>query len=60
MPITPEDLRVNKAVRDMLWSFDFQVQDDPRMPVWFDTAPLAAVRGRRPEGLGVRLCADRS
>jgi hypothetical protein len=40
MPITLEDLRANKAVRDMLWSFDFQVQDDPRMPVWFDTAPL--------------------
>jgi hypothetical protein len=41
MTVTPEILRTNKEIRDMLWSFDFVVVDNPEYgPVWFDTAPL--------------------
>src|SRR6476620_12766003 len=41
MTVTPEFLRANKAIRDMLWHFDFVVVDHNEYgPVWFDTAPL--------------------
>ena len=41
MTVTPEILRANKEIRDMLWSFDFVVVDNEEYgPVWFDTAPL--------------------
>jgi hypothetical protein len=41
MTVTPEILRANKEVRDMLWCFDFLVVDNQDYgPVWFDTAPL--------------------
>jgi len=41
MTVTPEILRANKEIRDMLWSFDFVVVDNQEYgPVWFDTAPL--------------------
>jgi hypothetical protein len=41
MTVTPEILRANKAVRDMLEPFDFVVVDNKAHgPVWFDTAPL--------------------
>jgi hypothetical protein len=42
MTVTPEILRADKDIRDMLWPFDFTVTDDREFgPVWFDTAPLA-------------------
>jgi hypothetical protein len=41
MTVTPEILRANKKIRDMLWPFDFVVVDNKEYgPVWFDTAPL--------------------
>jgi hypothetical protein len=41
MTVTPEILRANKEIRDMLWRFDFVVVDNNEYgPVWFDTAPL--------------------
>jgi hypothetical protein len=41
MKVTPETLRADKAVRDMLWPFDFAVVGSKAYgPVWFDTAPL--------------------
>jgi hypothetical protein len=41
MTVTPEILRANKEIRDMLWPFDFAVVDNREDgPVWFDTAPL--------------------
>jgi hypothetical protein len=41
MTVTPEILRANKEIRDMLRSFDFAVVDRKEYgPVWFDTAPL--------------------
>jgi hypothetical protein len=41
MTVTPEILRANKEIRDMLWRFDFLVVDNKEYgPVWFDTAPL--------------------
>ncbi len=41
MTVTPEILRANKEIRDMLRSFDFAVVDNREYgPVWFDTAPL--------------------
>jgi hypothetical protein len=41
MTVTPEILRANKAIRDMLWHFDFVVVDRNEYgPVWFDAAPL--------------------
>jgi hypothetical protein len=41
MTLTPEMLRANKEIRDMLWPFDFTVVDNKEYgPVWFDTAPL--------------------
>jgi hypothetical protein len=40
MKVTPEILRSNKEIRDMLWPFDFVVVDSKEYgPVWFDTAP---------------------
>ena len=42
MKVTPETLRADKAVRDMLWPFDFEVVGSKAYgTVWFDTAPLA-------------------
>jgi hypothetical protein len=41
MTVTPEILRANKKIRDMLWRFDFVVVDNKEYgPVWFDAAPL--------------------
>jgi hypothetical protein len=41
MTVTPEILRANKEIRDMLWRFDFVVVDRNEYgPVWFDAAPL--------------------
>jgi len=41
MTVTPEMLRANTEIRDMLWPFDFAVVDNKEYgPVWFDTAPL--------------------
>ena len=41
MKVTPETLRADKAVRDMLWPFDFAVVSNKEYgPVWFDTTPL--------------------
>ena len=40
MLVTPEILRADKKIRDMLWSFDFDVQDPDYDMIWFDTAPL--------------------
>ena len=41
MTVTPEILRANKEIRDMLWRFDFVVVDNKEYgPVWFDAAPL--------------------
>jgi hypothetical protein len=41
MTVTPEILRANKEIRDMLWRFDFVVVDNKEYgPVWFDTTPL--------------------
>src|SRR6266496_5055793 len=41
MTVTPEFLRANKDIRDMLWPFDFAVVDNREYgPVRFDTAPL--------------------
>jgi hypothetical protein len=41
MTVTPEILRANKEIRDMLWRFDFVVVDNKEYgPVWFDIAPL--------------------
>ena len=41
MTVTPEILRANKEIRDMLWRFDFVVVDNKEHgPVWFDTTPL--------------------
>jgi hypothetical protein len=41
MTVTPEILRANKEIRDMLWRFEFGVVDNKEYgPVWFDTAPL--------------------
>jgi hypothetical protein len=41
MTVTPEILRANKEIRDMLWRFDFLVVDNKGYgQVWFDTAPL--------------------
>ncbi len=41
MTATPEILRANKEIRDMLWRFDFVVVEDKEYgPVWFDTLPL--------------------
>jgi hypothetical protein len=41
MTVTPEILRANKEIRDMLWRFDFVVVDNKEYgTVWFDTAPL--------------------
>lgn len=51
MDITPEILRASRNAHDMLWVFDFQIQDD-REPYWFDTAPLEPFEavGRRGSG----------
>jgi hypothetical protein len=39
MTVTPENLRSNKTIRDMLWPFDFNVVDGKEYgPLWFDTA----------------------
>lgn len=41
MNVTPETLRANEDIRDMLLPFDFDVVDDKGYgPVWFDTAAL--------------------
>jgi FAD/FMN-containing dehydrogenase len=41
MTVTPEILRANKEIRDMLWPFDFAVVDNREYgTAWFDTAPL--------------------
>ena len=41
MTVTPEFLRGNKEICDMLWRFDFVVVDHKEYgPVWFDTTPL--------------------
>jgi hypothetical protein len=41
MTVTPEILRANKEIRDMLWRFDFVVVDNNEYgPAWFDAAPL--------------------
>jgi hypothetical protein len=41
MTVTPQMLRANTEIRDMLWPFDFAVVDNKEYgPVWFDTAPL--------------------
>jgi hypothetical protein len=41
MTVTPEILRANQEIRDMLWPFDFAVVDHRDYgTVWFDTAPL--------------------
>jgi hypothetical protein len=41
MRLTPETLRANQDIRDMLWPFDFAVTSNKEYgPVWFDTAPL--------------------
>src|SRR6266702_4052683 len=41
MTVTPEILRANKEIRDMLWPFDFAVVDNREYgTVRFDTAPL--------------------
>ena len=41
MKVTPETLRANKEIRDMLWPFDFEVVDNRACGlVWFDAAPL--------------------
>jgi hypothetical protein len=41
MTVTPEILRANKEIRDMLWPFDFAVVDNREYgAAWFDTAPL--------------------
>jgi hypothetical protein len=38
MTVTPEILRANKEIRDMLRPFDFVVVDNQEYgPVWFDT-----------------------
>ena len=41
MKLTPEMLRSNKEIGDMLWPFDFAVADGKAFgAIWFDTAPL--------------------
>jgi hypothetical protein len=41
MKVTPETLRANKEIRDMLLPFDFEVVDSKAYgAVWLDTAPL--------------------
>ena len=41
MTVTPEILRADQTIRDMLWPFDFAVASNEEYgPVWFDTAPL--------------------
>lgn len=41
MKVTPETLRANKEIRDMLWPFDFEVVDNRACGlVWFDAGPL--------------------
>ena len=52
MDVTPETLRASRNAHDMLWMFDFQIQDDVREPYWFDTAPLEPLEavGRRGSG----------
>lgn len=38
---TPEILRADDDLRDMLWPFDFEVTDNAQFgPVWFETADL--------------------
>jgi hypothetical protein len=42
MTLTPEMLRADNEIPDMLWPFDFEVTDNAQFgPVWFDTADLA-------------------
>jgi hypothetical protein len=42
MTLTPETLRADDNIADMLWPFDFELIDnDEYGPVWFDTAPFA-------------------
>jgi len=42
MTPTPEILRADNEIPDMLWPFDFEVTDNAQYgPVWFDTAALA-------------------
>ena len=40
MEITPEMLRENKRVREMLSAFDFEVVDQPSNQTWFNTENL--------------------
>lgn len=53
MTPTPEILRADNDIRDMLWPFDFEVTDTAEFgPVWFDTADLAPfeIVGQRSSG----------
>jgi hypothetical protein len=57
MTVTPEILRANKEIRDMLWPFDFAVVDNREYgTAWFDTAPSNPSRSWR---RGVRAASTR-
>jgi hypothetical protein len=41
MILTPNSLRADENIREMLWPFDFELIDNAGYgPVWFDTTPL--------------------